>query len=130
MDYSLMTPLPEALDKLSILKLKLERLPDEATKDIVRREHDFYAAVVAAYKAQGLEVKDEWLAGLIEANGKCWDREAAIRQGRDNELGLEEIGRRTIELRDLNKERIALKNKIAEEIGIDFFEVKTDHASA
>lgn len=126
----LMTPLPEALDKLSILTLKLERLPDEAAKEVVRREHAFYAAVVDAYKANGIEVKNEWLAGLIEANGKCWDIEAAIRQGRDDELGFEEIGRRAVKLRDLNKERIALKNKVAEEIGIDFFEIKTDHASA
>lgn len=123
------TPLPEALDKLSILMLKMERLPDEQVRAMVKREHDFYLAVVNAYKKDGVEVKDEWLQGLYEVNGRCWDIESAIRQGRDDELGFEEIGRRAVQLRDLNRERIALKNRVAQDIGIDFFEIKIDHAS-
>ena len=124
--HYLMTPLPEALDKFSILTLKRERLPKDAS---VEKEYEFYRAVIEEYKLQGISVKDEWIKAMIDINGQCWDMEAAIRQGRDQELGLEEIGRRTIKLRDLNKIRIARKNEIADEIGLDFFEVKVDHAS-
>jgi len=124
------TPLPEAIDKLSILMLKRERLPDDEQRRSVQREYEYYLAVIEAYRADGLEVKQEWIDGLYEINGKCWDIEASIRQGRDEELGLEEIGRRAIALRDLNKIRIERKNRVAEEIGMDFFEVKVNHASA
>jgi hypothetical protein len=123
------TPLPEAVDKLTILMLKRERLLDDAQKQSVEREYQYYLAVLDAYRKDGIDVKQEWTDDLYKANGKCWDLEAAIRQGRDAELGLEEVGRRAIQLRDLNKIRIAAKNRIAEECGMDFFEVKVDHAS-
>lgn len=126
---NLRTPLPEALDKLSILTLKLERLPDDTNRPMIQREWDFYTKVAESYRADGVVYKDVWLAELIDINGRCWDLEAAIRQGRDAALGLEEVGRRTILLRDMNKERIAIKNKIAEETGMDFFEIKVNHAS-
>lgn len=124
------TPLPEAIDKLTILMLKRERLLDDAQKQSVEREYQYYLAVIDAYRNDdGIDVQQRWIDDLHEANGKCWDLEAAIRQGRDAELGLEEVGRRAIQLRDLNKIRIAAKNRIAEECGMDFFEVKVDHAS-
>lgn len=125
------TPLPEAIDKLTILMLKRERLPDSPERASVEREYDYYNAVLEAYRTEdGIDIKQSWIDDLYVANGHCWDLEAAIRQGRDAELGLEEVGRRAIELRDLNKIRIAAKNRIAEECGLDFFEVKVDHASS
>jgi hypothetical protein len=124
------TPLPEAIDKYSILKLKMERLPKDDRLAVVERELNYYKAVIDAYRHEdGIDVKQEWVDALYDVNGRCWDLEAAIRQGRDDELGLAEIGRRTILLRDMNKERIAAKNRIAEETGMDFFEIKVDHAS-
>lgn len=123
------TPLPEALDKLSILTLKLQRLPNDVNRPVVEREFAFYKKIVDLYKEDGVDVKDEWLAGMIDINGQCWDLEAAIRQGRDDELGLEEVGRRALKLRDLNKIRIERKNEIAKDSGLDFFEIKVDHAS-
>lgn len=125
------TPLPEAIDKLTILMLKKERLPESNERLSVEREYQYYLAVIDAYRADdGIDVKQEWIDDLYVANGKCWDLEAAIRQGRDAELGLEEVGRRAIQLRDLNKIRIEAKNRIAEQTGMDFFEVKVDHASS
>lgn len=126
----LLPPLPEALDKLSILTLKLERLPRDIERGAVEREHSFYTAVIDAYLKNGTQVYELWLKTLIEINGRIWDLEAAIRQGRDDELGLEEIGRRALQIRTINGERVRYKNKIAELIGMDFFEVKTDHSSS
>jgi hypothetical protein len=126
----LRTPLPEALDRLSILSLKLEHVTDEQKKSVVKREYDYYVHVVESYRLSGLVVKDEWLKGLIDVNRRCWDMEDAIREGQEGRLGLEEVGRRALELRNMNKERIALKQHIAQETGMDFFEIKVNHASA
>jgi hypothetical protein len=123
-------PLPEVMDKLSILMLKSDRLPaNDPSRASVEKERAFYEKVLDLYRAEGVPVKKEWLEGMVEINGRCWDLEAAIRQGRDEELGLEEVGRRALILRDLNKIRIERKNNIAKECGLDFFEIKVDHAS-
>lgn len=123
------TPLPEALDKLSILTLKLDRLGNHPNRSAVEREHAFYVAVVDLYRKDDFEVKDTWLRTLMEINARIWDIEALIRQEREGEITLEEIGRRALQIRNINRERVEYKNKIAEELGIDFFEVKVNHAS-
>ena len=64
---------------------------------------------------------------MIEINGRIWDLESAIRM--TDSLPLEEIGRRTIQIRNINRERIAMKNKIAE-LFEEFQEIKVDHPSA
>jgi hypothetical protein len=120
-------PLHETVDRLSITALKLERLKGNKNYDAFQREYDFYSKVVDAFRKDGIDVKDEWLADMKTANGRVWDREAAIRQGREGEFGLEEMGRRTLELRDIQmQERIPAKNKVAFAIKAPFFEVKTE----
>lgn len=72
---------------------------------------------------------------LSVANSKIWENEAAIRQTYKNdpannkELTLEEIGRRTLIIRDHNKIRISAKNKINELFG-DMKDNKVNHQSA
>jgi hypothetical protein len=119
-------PLPEAIDKFSILSLKLERGHDPQQLISVRREWEFYKAVIEEYRKDNFEVKDTWIKALKKINGRIWDLEATI-HNEGELLSLEEIGRRTLEIRNINRERIESKNKIAEEIGMDFFEVKIDH---
>ena len=65
---------------------------------------------------------------LYDINGQIWDLEADIRNGKEGLLGLEEVGRRALKIRDLNAERIRLKNEIAKEHG-GFVEYKHNHAS-
>lgn len=121
-------PLHEAIDRFTILALKRERLRDEKDRPVVEKEYDFYKRVVDSYRdADSVEIKDEWIKGLTDINSKCWDREAEVRLGRVNGLTLEEVGRRMIELRDLNRVRNGLKNKIAEESGMTFAEIKDPH---
>lgn len=56
--------------------------------------------------------------------------EADLRAGKEAELGLEEVGRRAIQIRNLNRERIALKNALNERLDPESFpEVKVNHAS-
>ena len=111
-------PLSEIADRLSILHLKMQRLPHN---DKVAREFD-------AYSAESHEVPPLYVHRLYEVNGKIWDLEADIRQGKEGTLGLEEVGRRALAIRDLNAQRIAIKNELAAALG-EFIEVKGNHAS-
>ena len=126
-DTSLKLPLHETIDRLSITALKLERLKNDKNYASFEREYAFYSKVLDAYRKDGIDVKDHWLKDMIDANGQVWDRESAIRQGREAEFGLEEMGRRTLELRDIQMQiRIPTKNKVAFAIDAPFYEIKTE----
>ena len=118
-------PLAEVLDRLSILKLKIERINEPHLK----KEQDAFNKAIQEFRNQGIKIKEPWLDELYKINAKIWDLEADIRKGKEGEIGLEEVGRRAILIRNLNRERVALKNKIIEETGIGFKDVKVNHAS-
>ena len=57
--------------------------------------------------------------------------EADLRQGKEAQLGLEEVGRRALQIRDLNKERVALKNHLNAILDPDASpDIKVAHCSA
>ncbi len=66
---------------------------------------------------QGIDCSDFVLNDLVhkleKINGKMWDAEYNIRRGLDDDAPMEEIGRRALVIRELNLERIAVKNQIA-----------------
>ncbi|MDP3645510.1 MAG: hypothetical protein Q8R25_00275 [bacterium] len=116
-------PLNEVIDRYSILLLKKERLPanEALAKECARFETNLARCPDKKYM-------NDTVASLKEVNGKIWDLESDIRKGKEGELGLEEVGRRAIAIRDLNAERIRLKNIIARKEG-EFGDIKIDHAS-
>jgi len=118
-------PLPEILDRMSIIKLKIERIGEPHLK----KEYEEYKKALEEFKGKGGIIDKNWLENLYEINKKIWDFESAIRQGKEGELGLEEVGRRALAIRDLNKERISVKNEIVEKTGIGFKDIKMNHAS-
>ncbi len=123
-------PLSELIDRYSILLLKCERLPkDQSTLDELQR---FKNAITQFYDGIYDGMNDDWVNGTItqskDVNGKIWELESDIRKGKEGELGLEEVGRRALAIRDLNKQRIAIKNEVAEKMG-EHKEIKGDHAS-
>lgn len=68
---------------------------------------------------------------LCITNLRIWHLEEDVRAGKEGQLGLEEVGRRALAIRDLNKERVALKNALNEVLdGEAFRELKVKHASA
>ena len=71
----------------------------------------------------------ECFDGLLKANGDIWTLESDIRQGKEGELGLEEVGRRALVIRDFNAGRIKIKNQLNEHFKEGFVEVKVNHAS-
>ena len=118
-------PLPEILDRMTIVKLKIERIGEPHLK----KEYEEYEKAIQEFKDKGIEIKKEWFQELYEHNRKIWDLEADIRKGKEEELGLEEVGRRAIKIREANKKRISVKNKIIEQTGLGFKDVKVNHIS-
>jgi len=125
-DKMMEIPLAELIDRYSIMRLKAERIGDPyLNNELVVLQHS-----IDRYKERGTLVSEEWIQKLYEINGKMWDLEYDIRKGKEGELGLEEVGRRALLIRDLNKQRVSVKNEIADMTGSGFKDIKMNHASA
>jgi len=119
-------PLAEIVDRYTILKLKSQRID----RDTFAKELSVFEAALLEFRDRGFDIKEEWIQALLETNGRIWDLEADIRSGKEGKLGLEEVGRRAIAIRNINNERVAIKNRIAQHSGTGFLEKKVDHASS
>tara|TARA_R110002020_G_scaffold276042_7_gene491278 strand:+ start:2721 stop:3098 length:378 start_codon:yes stop_codon:yes gene_type:complete len=121
----IITPIPEVADRYTIALLKIERLDaSEIDVDEMQRQIDYYK--------EGLDLGNPELASLVDklyhVNGLMWDAEHAIRKGQDEGLGLEEIGTRAIHIRDLNRDRMKVKNDIIDLTGDGFKDAKMNYA--
>jgi len=121
-------PLPELLDRLSIIELKIERIGEPH----LQLEREAYVSAIQEYVAKGFDSEciKSHLSELRSVNARIWDLESDIRQGKEGLLGLEEVGRRALAIRDLNKLRVSLKNVLVDQYGSGFKDVKLNHASA
>jgi hypothetical protein len=121
----IITPIPEVADRYTIALLKIQRL-DASEIDVgeMQRQIDYYK--------EGLDLDNPELANLVDklyhVNGLMWDAEHAIRKGQDEGLGLEEIGTRAIHIRDLNRDRMKVKNDIIDLTGDGFKDAKMNYA--
>ena len=119
----MITPLSDIIDRYSIVKLKTENLPEnkECKKELKALEDELthYSNILVP----------NWIERLYTVNAKIWALEADIRQGKEGLLGLEEVGRRAIKIRDFNGERIKIKNEISKLSQIGFQEIKINHGS-
>ncbi len=113
-------PISEVADRYSIALLKRERASADNQKEI-----DTLHEELITYKDSL-----EFVLKLKEVNGKIWDLESDIRKGKEAELGLEEVGRRAIAIRELNKIRVGYKNEMVKIYGEGFEDIKMNHASA
>lgn len=127
-------PLAELIDRWTILDLHDER--GEATYELRAEKNRFWNSIMRWMVSNEFLVIQKldrpvqgWMDSLRRLNAQIWDLESDIRRGKEGELGLEEVGRRALKIRDINRQRIALKNEISKVTG-DFIEHKTDHASA
>lgn len=121
----IVTPIPEVADRYTIALLKFERLDStEIDPGDMQRQISYYKS--------GLNLDDPDLNHLVDelykANSRIWDAEHDIRKGQDEDLGLEEIGRRAIHIRDLNRIRMKIKNDIIDLTGDGFREAKMNYA--
>ena len=109
----------DILDRYSICKLKSERTLIDCSAEInaLQQEINNYTNV------------ESFINSLYIINGKIWDLESDIRKGNENILGLEEVGRRAIEIRQLNGQRVSTKNEINSFFNEGFVETKINHGS-
>lgn len=107
------TPLTDIIDRISILKLKMERIGQQQFQE----EFDAHQAALKKFENRGTHIRQEWIDILYEINKETWDLTVSIVQTAKKENELAKIGRLHLERLILNKKRVAVKNKIAEETG-------------
>ncbi len=124
--------LPEIIDRLSIVKLKIERIGEPHLK----KEYEIYLIALKEFEKIGIKVNKKWIDKLYKINGQIWDLEWDVRKvvnfenpwkEAEEKLGFEELGRRALEVEKLMKERIEVKNEISKETGSGFEEIKIYH---
>lgn len=115
----------EVIDRLSIMLHKVEKIG-------VACLPEFYAyakEILVNSKPEDFGDLVKCLRELYRINGIIWALESDIRLGKEDKLGLEEVGRRALQIRNLNAERVEAKNKLAGKRGT-FKDIKSDHASS
>lgn len=117
-------PISEIADRLSIAVLKNRRTDNNMDAEIKT-----YLTEIDGYPLKDRLFINGMYHRLLVINGKIWDLESDIRSGKEGELGLEEVGRRAIRIRELNRQRVAIKNEIVEKLGEGFKDIKINHAS-
>jgi hypothetical protein len=107
----------DIFDRLSILILKITH---NVEIEIIKDE---LSELLLEFEVSNLKEAESFI-NLLNTNKNIWNLESDIRQGKENELGLEEVGRRALAIRDFNKQRIAFKNSISQNQ-----EIKINHLS-
>jgi hypothetical protein len=115
-------PVLELIDRLCIARVKWERT--KANKE----ELDWYENIWKDIPTSP-ELEDN-VNRLTEIHNQIWNLEWQLKSGVEEQLSLEEIGRRAIKIRDYNNKRIALKNGTAVLLNDPVREIKQDHLSA
>ena len=114
--------LGDVIDKLSILTRKIYFGDEDSIS-----EHRYLEQGLTSYKVNGKLVTN--VMRLTQVNAEIWNLENEIRNGGEAKFTIEEIGRRAIKIRDLNKKRIQYKNKITQLYFSGFVEGKVNHRS-
>jgi hypothetical protein len=121
-------PVLELIDRLCIARIKHER-----TAGSNQDELDWYEArykeLVKQLNSDQITQLHRDIAEITRIHNTIWDLEWQLKSGVEQQLTLEEIGRRAIAIRDNNNRRIEFKNSIAALFGLKMREIKTDHLS-
>ncbi len=116
----------EIIDRISIVKLKIELIGNPE----LQKEMDALNNAVEKFKEKEIEIKQEWIDELYEINKEEWNLLDLMNQERKaEEINYEKIGRLYLETEIVNKKRSEAKNKIIEETGAGFKEIKKNHPS-
>ena len=115
----------DIVDRLSIIKLKLERSDDKPNK-----EYEAFKRAFEEIKSKYPKFNwDFFLDIAYKANGVVWDLESDIRTAQlDHDLV--ETGKRAILIRKVNGIRVGIRNLINSVVGDGYIEIKhKDHIS-
>lgn len=113
-------PVTELIDRYLIAEIKNEK----GGKN--QEELEFYAHQIKIYN---LDLVKDLMQELKAIHLGIWDLEKELKTGTEQNLPLEEIGRRAIAIRNKNAERVKIKNSIAFELDCSVKEFKLDHLS-
>jgi len=126
--------LKELIKKIEIMKMPISEVADRYSIALLKQERanadNQHEINTLHSELSQYEQSLDYVVKLKEINGKIWDLESDIRKGKENELGLEEVGRRAIQIRELNKIRVGYKNEMVNVYGEGFEDIKMNHASA
>jgi TolA-binding protein len=114
-------PVIELVDRYTIAVVKHER-----TRGANQAELDFYSEQIQELDIAQIQ---HLLDQLTQIHRRIWNLEDDFKKYRETDYSLEEIGRRSLIIRDLNQHRVAYKNQIAAAVGCAVKEIKQDHAS-
>lgn len=117
-DSGMRISLGDIADRYSICRLKSER------SDINVR--DELAALKREVEKYRLE---EYVEELYRINGEIWTLESDLRKGKEGMFTMEEVGRRALQIRDKNRIRVDIKNRVCLDRNSGFMENKANHAS-
>jgi hypothetical protein len=96
----------------------------------LQNELEALKQAIEEFKQEGIQIKQEWIDELYEINKKEWDLLDLMNQERKREpIDYVKIGKLYLETELVNKKRSNSKNKIIEETGKGFKEIKKDHPS-
>jgi thermostable 8-oxoguanine DNA glycosylase len=116
----------EIIDRLTIIKLKIEKLKDP----LLKKEFEELKEALEKFKQENTKIKDEWITELYEINKEVWGLLKKINDERNKEkLDYERFGELYLEIEKMNRRRAETKNKIVEETGKGFKEIKKNHPS-
>lgn len=110
-------PVIELVDRYTIARVKYRR-----TSGANSAELEFYTDQV---QRLGLSFVDPDLIKLEQIHDQIWDLEDDFKKCRIDNLDLAEIGRRALDIRDLNNYRVQFKNSLADKIGSSVREIKS-----
>lgn len=114
--------LGDLVDRMTILTMKVYFGDEQSIS-----EHRYLEQGMMAFRLPGKLITNIMRLQLM--NRLIWELENEIRKGGEDKFGLEEVGRRAVRIRDLNKKRIEYKNLI-NELAKGFKETKIAHRSA
>ena len=115
-------PVLELIDSLCIARVKYKR-----TNGSNQIELDWYEDKYRQLP-QSAEL-DYNIEAMTAIHNAIWELEWQLKSGVEEQLPLDEIGRRAIRIRDYNNKRITFKNSIASLLGDPVREIKVDHLS-
>jgi len=115
-------PISEIIDRISILKLKIENL----NNPLFNEELEECEKALENFREEGIEIKLDWIDELYEINKYQWGLESSLKKLREEKSDFEEMGKIYIELQISNKKRVAVKNKISEETKSGFKEIEVN----
>ena len=115
----------DIIDRLSIAQLKSERIGSPENKNEFRECWEgLFTHILIHPDINWWSLINE----IYEYNRNIWDLESEIRCCKiDNNL--KEVGKRAVNIREWNNQRVRVKNKINQLFGDGFPDIKKDHIS-